>query len=200
MQVQDDVWVTVRYRLYDAQGDAIEPGVRELRYMQGGYGAVFEDIEQALAGHEAGFTTSVFLEPEDSFGEYDAQLVRLVPRAQLPDELEVGMTFEGIPGDDDDDDTLYIVTDFTAEAVVLDGNHPLAGMALRFDLELVDVSDATEEEIAAERASAEMREDDDFDDDEDDDTDEDDDSDDRDQGDDEGDDKLRRARDPRHLH
>ena len=154
MLVEDDVWVTVRYRLYDAQGDEVEPGERELTYMQGGYGAVFEDIERALAGHEIGFTTSVRLEPEDSFGDYEPQLVRLVPRTQLPAELEVGMTFEGVPGDLDEEEGLYIVTDFTDEVAVLDGNHPLAGMALRFDLELVDVRAATDDEVAAERASA----------------------------------------------
>ena len=81
MLVEDDVWVTVKYRLYDAQGDEVEPGERELTYLQGGYGAVFEHIERALAGHGVGFSTSVHLEPEDSFGDYDAQLVRLVPRA-----------------------------------------------------------------------------------------------------------------------
>lgn len=156
MLVEDDVWVTVKYRLYDAQGDEVEPGERELTYLQGGYGAVFEDIERALAGHGVGFSTSVRLEPEDSFGDYDAQLVRLVPRARLPSQLEVGMTFEGVPGDDEDEaEGLYIVTDFTDDVAVLDGNHPLAGMTLRFDLEVVDVRAATEEEIAAERASAE---------------------------------------------
>lgn len=154
MLVEDDVWVTVRYRLYDAQGDEVEPGERELTYMQGGYGAVFEDIERALAGHEIGYTTSVRLEPEDSFGDYEPQLVRLVPRTQLPAELEVGMTFEGVPGDLDEEEGLYIVTDFTDEVAVLDGNHPLAGMALRFDLEVVDVRAATDEEVAAERANA----------------------------------------------
>ncbi len=164
MLVEDDVWVTVRYRLYDAQGDEVEPGERELTYMQGGYGAVFEDIERALAGHEIGFTTSVRLEPEDSFGDYEPQLVRLVPRVRLPAELEVGMTFEGVPGDEDEDEGLYIVTDFTDEVAVLDGNHPLAGMALRFDLEVVDVRAASNEEVAAERASAAAAESDEEDD------------------------------------
>ncbi|MCL4746831.1 MAG: peptidylprolyl isomerase [Burkholderiaceae bacterium] len=162
MQVEDDVWVTVRYRLYDAQGEEVEPGERELTYLQGGYGAVFEQIEQALAGQQIGFATSVYLEPEDSFGDYDAQRVRLIPRARLPEQLEVGMTFEGVPGeedgdDDDDGGNLFIVTDITDEAVVLDGNHPLAGMALRFALEVIDLRGATQEEIAAERASVQAR-------------------------------------------
>ena len=152
--VEDDVWVTVRYRLFDALGDALEPTERELTYLQGGYGSVFPGIEAALAGHGVGYVTRVHLEPEDSFGDYDAELVRLAPRAQFPDDLEVGMTFEGVPGEDDGDDMLYIVTDMTDEAVVLDANHPLAGMSLRFDIRVVDLRAASAEEIARERALA----------------------------------------------
>jgi len=156
MLIEDDVWVTVRYRLFDAQGDALEPMERELTYLQGGYGSVFPGIEHALAGRASGYSTSVRLEPEDSFGDYDPELVRLAPRARFPDDLEVGMTFEGVPGEEDDDDGLmYIVTDISDEAVVLDANHPLAGMALRFDVRVVGVRAASAEEIAHERALAE---------------------------------------------
>ncbi len=157
MQVEDDVWVTVRYRLFDSQGEALEPTERELTYLQGGYGTVFVQIEQALAGHEVGYSTSIYLEPEDSFGEYDPELVRLAARSDFPADLEIGMTFEGIPGDDDiddDGDSLFIVTDFTDEAVVLDANHPLAGMALRFDLRVIDLRAASADEIAHERDRA----------------------------------------------
>ena len=156
MQINDDVWVTVRYRLFDVQGEPLEAGERELTFLQGGYGAVFPSIEEALAGQTVGFRTTVHLEPEDGFGDYDADLVRLAPRADFPDELEVGMTFEGVPGarDDAEDDGLYTVTDFTDEAVVLDGNHPLAGMALRFQLEVIDVREATQAEIEREREVA----------------------------------------------
>jgi len=150
MIIEDNTWVTVRYRLFDAQGEALEPGERELTYLQGGYGSVFPMIEDALAGHEVGDEITVRLEPEDSFGDYDPDLVRLAARGEFPDELEVGMTFEGMPGDDEDEG-LYIVTDFTDEAVVLDGNHPLAGMALRFELRVVEVREATDEEVERER-------------------------------------------------
>jgi FKBP-type peptidyl-prolyl cis-trans isomerase SlyD len=157
MLIDDDTWVTVRYQLFDSQGEELDPSARELTYLHGGYGAVFPQIEQALQGHPAGFGTSVYLQPEDSFGDYDAQLVQLVPRDTLPDELEIGMSFEGIPGEHDDDDEeqrIYIVTDIADGVVVLDANHPLAGMALRFDLQVIDVRMATEEEIERERAAA----------------------------------------------
>ena len=192
MLIEDDVWVTVRYRLFDSQGDALEPSERELTYLQGGYGAVFPRIEEALAGHGEGYTTSVYLEPDDSFGDYDAERVVLVPRADLPDELEVGMTFDGVPGDDTDpdDEDLYVVTDITDEAVVLDGNHPLAGMSLRFDLRVTEVRAASPEEVERERENARVMAAEDGDgDDADDDAD-----DDRDEGADD------RARDGRRLH
>ena len=153
MQIELNVWVTVRYRLYDSQGEPIEEGDREWTYLHGGYGAVFPRIEAALAGRSLGDTASLYLEPEDTFGDYDASLLKVVPRSRFPGLLEAGMTFEDIPGEPRDGE-LYTVTDLTDEAVVLDGNHPLAGMGLRFDLEVDDLREATAEEIEAEQVRA----------------------------------------------
>ncbi|MGD9943129.1 MAG: peptidylprolyl isomerase [Burkholderiaceae bacterium] len=156
LPVAADHWVQVRYRLYDSQGQEIENGERELTYLHGGYGAVFERIEQALEGMQVGDKTSLYLEPTDSFGDYEPDLVRLAPRHLFPDDLEAGMSFEGVPGEegthgDDADELIYTVTDFTDDTVVLDGNHPLAGMGLRFDIRVIDVKAASEEEIERER-------------------------------------------------
>lgn len=153
MLIEENTWVTVRYRLFDSQGEALEEGDREWTYLHGGYGAIFPKIEAALAGHAAGHTTTLYLEPDDTFGDYDASLLRIAPRARFPDELEPGMTFESVPGESPDGE-LYTVTDLTEDTVVLDGNHPLAGMALRFDLEVDDVRAATGDEIEAERERA----------------------------------------------
>ena len=155
MQIDMNVWVTVRYRLFDAHGEALESGERELTYLHGGYGSVFDAIETALDGQSQGFETSVRLEPDEAFGDYDAELIRLLPRDALPESLEEGMTFEGIPGDPEDG-LLYTVTDLTDEVAVLDGNHPLAGMSLRFDLRVVELREATSEEIADEQARAQL--------------------------------------------
>lgn len=151
--VASDHWVQVRYRLFDARDEVLEAFERELTYLHGGYGAVFERIEAALDGRSVGETLSVHLEPEDSFGEYDAGLLRLAPRRLFPDDLAVGMTFEGVPGEPGDG-RIHIVTDIADETVVLDANHPLAGMGLRFELLVLDVRAASDEEIERERRVA----------------------------------------------
>lgn len=158
MQVSTDHWVTVHYRLFDSEGEPVEDGVRELTYLHGGYGNVFEPIETALEGKTEGDSVSLYLEPTDTFGDYDADLVAMVERERLPERVEAGMTFEGIPGEASDG-RLYTVTDMTDQVVVLDGNHPLAGMALRFEVSVIGVRPADFDEIEQERERA-AREDD----------------------------------------
>jgi FKBP-type peptidyl-prolyl cis-trans isomerase SlyD len=84
--------------------------------------------------------------PADAFGEYDDTLVQIEPRDKFPKELEVGMRFEG-GADDGDGTVVYTVTDIAEGKVVVDGNHPLAGMALRFQCTVESVRAATEEEL-----------------------------------------------------
>jgi len=92
------------------------------------------------------------LEPEQAFGDFNDQLIFLEARSLFPAEIEEGMTFEGtdLPAGCNPDapkDALYTVTDIYPEHVVLDGNHPLAGIALRLNLKVEGVRAATEEEI-----------------------------------------------------
>jgi FKBP-type peptidyl-prolyl cis-trans isomerase SlyD len=147
----DGRWVSLRYRLYDSTGASVEDAPRETRYLHGGYGHLFAKLEEALEGSRAGDTVSVYLEPDDAFGDYEPELLHLAERARFPATLEVGMDFEGIPGEASDG-RVYTVTDIADDTVVLDGNHPLAGIAIRFELEVLRVEPATDEELAAERA------------------------------------------------
>ena len=153
MKITKNRVVTVEYVLSDAQNNLIEDDGEPMVYLHGGYDNVFADIEQALDGQEAGYSVQIQIEPEDAFGEYEAELMRLEPRDKFPETLEVGMQFEGEPeeGDIDDDGlNIFMVTDIADGMVVLDGNHPLAGIALRFDLKVIDVRAATDEEIEQE--------------------------------------------------
>ncbi|MFC3110461.1 peptidylprolyl isomerase [Undibacterium arcticum] len=152
MKIAKNTVVTVKYKLSDAQDNLIEDGREPMVYLHGGYENTLPKIEEALDGKEAGFATTIQVEPDDAFGEYDPALVKVEPRNRLPEPLEVGMQFEGMPdGTDDDDDALiFTVTDIADDKVVLDGNHPLAGMALRFSLNVTEVRAASDEEIAHE--------------------------------------------------
>jgi len=149
MKIAKNTVVTVEYVLSDAQGNVIEQGNDPMIYLHGGYENTLPKIEEALDGKELGFKTEIQLEPEDAFGEYDAELVKVEPRARLPSPIEVGMQFEGIPDDEDDsdDEMIFTVTDIADDKVVLDGNHPLAGVALRFGLHVTEIRAATEDEI-----------------------------------------------------
>ncbi|CAD6539973.1 FKBP-type peptidyl-prolyl cis-trans isomerase SlyD [Paraburkholderia hiiakae] len=154
MKIAKDTVVSVAYKLSDAQGNLIEESDEPMVYLHGGYDGTFPKIEEVLDGQEPGFETQVQLEPQDAFGEYDPDLVKIEPRNRFPEPLEVGMQFEGTPeeGDEDLDTLVYTVTDVAEDKVVLDGNHPLAGMALRFALTVKEVRVATEDEIEHEHA------------------------------------------------
>jgi FKBP-type peptidyl-prolyl cis-trans isomerase SlyD len=125
--------------LHDAQGAPLS-AASEMSYLHGGYGQMLEALERALDGKGAGESVLVRLEPEQAFGEYDAELVRVEPASRYGEGIAVGMQIE-------EGDALYTVTDVGGGSVVLDANHPLAGMALRFSLVILTVRAATEEEV-----------------------------------------------------
>lgn len=149
MKIAKNTVVTVHYKLSDAQNNMLEDGQEEIVYLHGDYDDTLPALEKALDGQEVGYQTMIQVEPEDAFGDYDPALIKIEERDLFPDTLEIGMQFEGIPDNADpaDEPAVYIVTDIADGKVVLDGNHPLAGIALRFELTVTDVRTATEKEI-----------------------------------------------------
>jgi FKBP-type peptidyl-prolyl cis-trans isomerase SlyD len=147
MRISRGAVVTLDYELKNADGEALEDEGAQVAYLHGGFGGIFPKVEETLEGQDVGHEAAVTLEPDDAFGEYDAELVRVEPRERFPKELELGMQFEGVPGDREEDALIYTVTDITAEKVVVDGNHPLAGERLWFKCAVTDVRAATEEEL-----------------------------------------------------
>ena len=158
MKIEKNTIVSLRYKLTDAQNNVIEEPDSPMVYLHGGYEGTFPKIESLLDGQDVGYEATIQLEPNEAFGEYDPELLKIEPRARFPEPLEVGMQFEGVPDaeessdsniDDSDDGEplIYTVTDVADNQVVLDGNHPLAGMALRFWVQVEDVRAATDEEI-----------------------------------------------------
>jgi FKBP-type peptidyl-prolyl cis-trans isomerase SlyD len=150
MKIATNTVVTLQYKLSDAQGNLIEESREPMVYLHGGYENTLPKIEEALEGKDVGFETTIQVEPDDAFGEYDSNLIKIEPRNKLPEPIEIGMQFEGAPDttDSNEETLIFTVTDIADDKVVLDGNHPLAGMALRFSLNVADVRDATAEEIA----------------------------------------------------
>lgn len=152
MEITSPCVVALTWTLKDTLGEELDELEEPVEFLVGG-GDLLAKIEEALQGHEAGDRVDLHLEPEDAFGDYDETRVFLEPRGIFPAELMEGMTFEGLPpgatSQDAPADLLYTVTEIYPEHVVLDGNHPLAGIALRLHLKVEAVRDATEEEIGA---------------------------------------------------
>ncbi|MCU0764689.1 MAG: peptidylprolyl isomerase [Burkholderiaceae bacterium] len=150
MRIDDGCLVSIEVSMYDAQGQLLEKTEAPLVYLHGA-GDIFPRVEAALAGQEAGFRTSLTLQPEDAFGDVDVSLLHLVECHLLGPKVEPGMRYEGLPGRADG--RIYTVTDVAEGMAVLDGNHPLAGFALRFDLAVCRVERASADQLAgAERA------------------------------------------------
>lgn len=147
MKITKDTAVTLRYRIADLNtGRLLEDGKEPTAYLHGGYGNTFERVEAALEGQEKGFQIRLDLQPAEAFGVRDESLVRVIPKTQFPPGVKVGGQLEG-PGPDGRA-VAYTVMKIKGPEVHLDGNHPLAGQALRLDLTVLDVRAASAEEIA----------------------------------------------------
>ena len=134
MLIQSPCVVALTWQLADGQNQPIDELPEPVEFFYGG-DDLLPKVEEALVGQAAGFEAHLHLEPEHAFGEYDSALVCFEDRSLFPAEIEPGMQFEGLPEGsvtpDMPPDTLYTVTEIYPTHVVLDGNHPLAGMADR---------------------------------------------------------------------
>ena len=148
MKIAKDTVVSLRYELSDANGALLEKTEEPISYLHGGYDGIFPTVEEVLHGKEVGSKFEVAMEPDDAFGDYEHELVRVEPRNLFPENIEIGMQFEGgAENADDDDYMLFTVVDITDDEVTVDGNHPLAGKSLTFVGEVTGVRVATAEEL-----------------------------------------------------
>ncbi len=149
--------VSLTWRLEDAHGQLIDDLATPVEFLVGG-DDLLAKVEEALAGQTTGFQTQLNLEPEHAFGDYDPELVFFEARSLFPEQVEPGMQFDGPPEGATTQglatDAIYTVTEVYPEHVVLDGNHPLAGIGLRLDLTVRDVRPATEDEIESRTVSS----------------------------------------------
>ena len=151
MKITPQCVVALTWTLKDTLGEILDELDEPVEFLLGG-DDLLEKIEESLQGQEANATVELHLEPESAFGDYDENLVFLEARKLFPAELEEGMTFDGaaLPAgitSETPRERIYTVTEIYPEHVVLDGNHPLAGIAIRLSLKVESVREATEEEI-----------------------------------------------------
>ena len=146
MRIAKDTAVTLRYKILSDKGKLIEEARQPMVYLHGGYQNTLPKIEEAMEGRARGYRTTLKLAAPDAFGTRDESLVKTVPRSSLPGTPKVGAQFRGQTGTNQSE-VVFRVTRFEGDSAVMDGNHPLAGRAVQFDLTVMDIRAASEEEI-----------------------------------------------------
>jgi FKBP-type peptidyl-prolyl cis-trans isomerase SlyD len=157
--IQPNAHVTLAYELRDEDGDLLDAsegdGGEPIRYVHG-YGMLVPGLEAALAGLRSGDVRDVVVPADAGYGEYDDSLVLEIEREQLPDPRAVQVGDEFVAESPDGDEIAMNVVEVHDDRVLVDANHPLAGMTLRYNVKVVDVRPATEAEI--ERAASDLDE------------------------------------------
>jgi FKBP-type peptidyl-prolyl cis-trans isomerase SlyD len=146
MKIDKDTAVTLRYKVADTQGKLLQESKEPMVYLHGGYGNTFPKIEEALLGREPGYQTTIELQPPDAFGLRDEGLVQTIPKTEFPPGVKVGGQLQA--QGEDGHAQVFTVIKIKGDKVILDGNHPMAGKALRFTVSVVEVRPASAEEIA----------------------------------------------------
>jgi FKBP-type peptidyl-prolyl cis-trans isomerase SlyD len=144
MNIAKDTAVTIAYRMTSPAGKPLDSGTTA--YLHGGYDNLFAKVEAALEGQGVGHQVALELSAAEAFGERDEALVRTIPRSEFPPGVKVGGQLQG--AGPTGAPQVYSVVKIKGPEVHLDGNHPLAGQALRFSATVKAVRAATAEEIA----------------------------------------------------
>lgn len=146
MKIEKNTAVTLRYKVADALGKTLDESKDPMVYLHGGYDNIFPKVEAALEGQAVGFQTTMDLSPAEAFGLRDESLVQSIPKTQFPPGVKVGgqLQTQGADGHAQ----VFTVMKIKGDTVLLDGNHPMAGKALRFSLTVAGVRPASEEEVA----------------------------------------------------
>ena len=149
MQIAAKKAVSIDYTLTNDAGEVLDSsaGGAPLVYLHGA-GNIIPGLEQALEGKQEGDQVNVTVEPENAYGEFSAELVAVLGRNMFEgvDELEVGMQFHA--SGPDGGMQIVTITGVDGDEVTVDGNHPLAGQRLTFDVKVVGIRDASDEEMA----------------------------------------------------
>lgn len=149
MTIAKDSAVFFNYTLTDAEGNTLDksPEGQPMGYLHG-HGNIIPGLEKQLEGKSAGDKLVAVVEPAEAYGEYQEQAIQQVPREHFQgvDTIEVGMQFQAQA--DNGQAMMVVVKEVSDEIVTIDANHPLAGKQLSFDVEIANVREATEDELA----------------------------------------------------
>ncbi|MEI6270402.1 MAG: peptidylprolyl isomerase [Methylococcaceae bacterium] len=147
MQVADNTAVSIHYTLTNDEGEVLDSSIGDeaLVFLQGS-GNIISGLEKAMVGKVAGDKFNVRIAAEEAYGELMEDMIQVISRDMFEgvDDIEVGMQFHA---DVSFGNGVVTVVSIDDENVTIDGNHPLAGVALTFDVEVIDVRAATEEEV-----------------------------------------------------
>ena len=148
MQIVDNAAVSIHYTLTNDDGEVLDNSRDDeaMLYLHGA-GNIISGLENALLGKVAGDKFNVRIIPEEAYGDFMEDMIQVIPREMFEgiDTIEVGMQFHA---DVSSGTGVVTVIDIDDEGITIDGNHPLAGIALNFDVEVIDVRAATAEEAA----------------------------------------------------
>jgi FKBP-type peptidyl-prolyl cis-trans isomerase SlyD len=144
MNIFTNTVVPLTFKLFDDKNALIEETREPVTYLHGGYSGMFQKVEEALNFKEVGDSVSVTLDPDDAFGEYDAEMIRMEALETLPPDVAIGGY---LVAEENGEEHAWRVTSIAEGKAVLDGNHELAGRRLRFDATVVEIRPATQEEI-----------------------------------------------------
>ena len=146
MKIEKNSAVTLNYTVSDTAGKLLEESKEPMSYLHGGYGNTFPKVEEALEGQQTAYQTTIELKPEDAFGLRDESLVQTIARSDFPPGVKVGGQLRGHTPEGQEQ--IFTVMKIKGDQVLLDGNHPWAGQALRFSLKVTEVRAALAEELA----------------------------------------------------
>ncbi|MDG2071866.1 MAG: peptidylprolyl isomerase [Pseudomonadales bacterium] len=148
MKISKHSIVSIHYELTNDSGETLDSseGQDPLTYLHG-TGSLIPGLERELEGKQVGDDLTAVITPADGYGEQDDALIRDIPRSAFGDvdDLSPGMQFQG--GGEGEAPQVFTITKITGDQVTVDGNHPLAGMTLKFDVSIESIRDATPEEL-----------------------------------------------------
>ena len=147
MNITSNKVITINYTLKDKEGELIDKSDDASFAYLHGHSNIIPGLESALENKAKGDSFSLVLEPKDAYGEYNPEITQTSPRSAFGDvELEVGMQFHA--QSDDGHPVLITISEINGDDITIDGNPPLAGVTLHYEVEVMDVRDATEEELS----------------------------------------------------